>query len=108
MPLFLKSCSRPTYFQFVRDHFPHLQVTYLERFRDMDFADRPYRERLDTLVKASCRRYGLRERLTDTLLTRDAGETPHQPRGMSVQGRTLGLKKPAASEHGSPQGQLFA
>lgn len=107
MPLFLKSCSRPTYFQFVRDHFPHLQVTYLERFRDMDFADRPYRERLNALVKASCRRHGLRERLTDTLLTRDAGEPTHQPRGMSVQGRTLGLKKPAASEHSFPQGQLF-
>lgn len=74
MPLFLKSCSRPTYFEFVREHFPHLQVLYTEKFRDMDFASRPYRFRLEALVRASCQRHGLQERLTDTLLTRDAGE----------------------------------
>jgi DNA repair photolyase len=74
MPLFLKPCSRPTYFEFVREHFPHLQVLYAERFRDMDFAARPYRERLRALVSAACTRHGLRERLTDNLLTRDAGD----------------------------------
>ncbi len=100
MPLFLKSCSRPTYFDFVRQHFPHLQLEYMERFRNMDFADKPYRERLETLVKASCRRYGLRERLTDNLLTRDAGE-PY------IQGRTAGIKKPVASEHEPMQRSLF-
>ncbi len=116
MPLFLKACSRPTYFEFVREHFPHLQVAYLERFRTMDFADRPYRERLNALVQLSCRRHGLTERLTDTLLTRDAGEetafqafrTPRDGnRGMSVQGRTVGVKRPATSERGLAQGQLF-
>ena len=79
MPLFLKSCSRPTYFEFVREHFPHLQVLYTEKFRDMDFASRPYRLRLEALVHASCQRHGLRERLTDNLLTRDAGEEKKQP-----------------------------
>ncbi len=74
MPLFLKACSRPTYFEFVREHFPHLQVLYAEKFRDMDFAARPYRERLRALVTASCRRHGLTERATDSLLTPDAGE----------------------------------
>jgi DNA repair photolyase len=74
MPLFLKACSRPTYFEFVREHFPHLQVLYEEKFRDMDFAARPYRERLRALVTAACARHGLRERLTDALLTRDAGD----------------------------------
>jgi DNA repair photolyase len=74
MPLFLKPCSRPTYFEFVREHFPQLQVLYAEKFRDMDFAARPYRERLRALVTAACTRHGLRERLTDALLTRDAGE----------------------------------
>lgn len=109
MPLFLKSCSRPTYFQFIRDHFPHLQAEHLERFRNMDFADRPYRERLNALVEASCRRYGLRERLTDALLTRDAGDpsAAARPRGMSVQGRTAGLKKPPSSDRAGTQGQLF-
>ncbi|AFL89750.1 DNA repair photolyase [Terriglobus roseus DSM 18391] len=74
MPLFLKPCSRPTYFEFVREHFPHLQVLYAEKFRDMDFAARPYRERLRALVTAACGRHGLCERMTDALLTRDAGE----------------------------------
>ncbi|SEC27242.1 SPL family radical SAM protein [Terriglobus roseus] len=74
MPLFLKPCSRPTYFEFVREHFPHLQVLYAEKFRDMDFAARPYRERLRALVSAACTRHNLRERMTDALLTRDAGE----------------------------------
>ncbi len=110
MPLFLKSCSRPTYFQFVRDHFPHLQAEHLERFRNMDFADRPYRERLNALVQASCRRYGLTERLTDALLTRDAGISrtgQDQPRGMSVKGRTAGWKKPSASDRDCMQANLF-
>jgi DNA repair photolyase len=78
MPLFLKPCSRPTYFDFVREHFPHLQVLYAEKFRDMDFAARPYQERLRALVSASCRRHGLTERATDSLLTRDAGEEKKQ------------------------------
>ena len=103
MPLFLKSCSRPTYFQFIREHFPHLQAEHLERFRNMDFADRPYRERLNALVQASCRRYGLRERLTDALLTRDAGD----PKGTTVQGRTAGMKKPSASDRANVQANLF-
>ena len=108
MPLFLKSCSRPTYFQFVRDHFPHLQVEYLERFRNMDFADRPYRERLNALVQASCRRHGLRERLIDALLTRDAGDPKATSRAVSVQGRTAGVKKPVASDRAGVQISLFA
>ena len=91
MPLFLKPCSRPTYSEFVREHFPHLQVLYAENFRDMDFAARPYRERLAALVTASCRRHGVPERATDSLLTRDAGE-----------------KKLPASELRAPaQGMLF-
>lgn len=108
MPLFLKSCSRPTYFQFVREHFPHLQVEYLERFRNMDFADRPYRERLNALVQASCRRHGLRERLTDALLTRDAGDAETGSRTVSVQGRTAGIKKPVGSDRAGAQIPLFA
>ena len=78
-PLFLKPCSRPTYFAFVREHFPHLQALYTERFRDMDFAARPYRERLRALVQASCKRHGVRQRIGDDLLTRDAGEPRRVP-----------------------------
>ena len=89
MPLFLKPCSRPTYFDFVREHFPHLQVLYTEKFRDMDFASRPYRLRLEALVRASCKRHGLRERLTDNLLTRDAGDEKKQPGAVGAAGQGL-------------------
>ena len=40
----------------------------------MDFADAPYRQRLALMVKLACRKYGLRERSSDALLTRDVGE----------------------------------
>ena len=72
-PLFLKSCSRPTYLKFVEDHFPALVGEYAARFRTMDFAAAPYRYEMATLVEAACRKYGLRERSSDALLTRDAG-----------------------------------
>ena len=73
-PLFLKSCSRPTYLSFVREHFPHLAADYAARFAERDFADKPYREHLATLVRNACRRHGLAPRSTDALLTRDAGK----------------------------------
>jgi DNA repair photolyase len=92
-PLFLKPCSRPTYFEFVKEHFPHLQTLYLQKFSTMDFAARPYRERLRALVAASCSRHGLRERLTDELLTRDVGEEK---------------KRAAAVWSPNAQGRLFA
>ncbi|MEZ2345435.1 radical SAM protein [Terriglobus sp. RCC_193] len=92
-PLFLKSCSRPTYFEFIREHFPHLQALYMERFRDMDFASRPYRERLRALVKASCIRHKVGERHMDSLLN---GEDRNE-------------KKPSRSAtFAEAQGRLFA
>ncbi len=72
-PLFLKSCSRPTYLSFVREHFPHLAADYAERFAARDFAGQPYRRHLAHLVEKACRRHGLARRSTDALLTRDAG-----------------------------------
>ena len=81
-PLFLKSCSRPTFLSFVREHFPHLAEDYAARFADRDFAAEPYRTQLAELVRTTCRRHGLSPRSTDALLTRDVGErrrppTPH-------------------------------
>ena len=73
MPLFLKSCSRPTYLSFVREHFPHLVELYRQRFTTMDFADGAYRGQLAAMVERTCRHYGLAQRSTDALLTRDAG-----------------------------------
>ena len=76
MPLFLKSCSRPTYLSFVREHFPALVPLYAERFAKMDFADAPYRRDLAMKVKRVCHKYELAERSTDALLTRDVGHEP--------------------------------
>ncbi len=75
-PLFLKACSRPTYLSFVREHFPALEGEYAARFATADFAARPYREEMEALVSKVCRRYGLPQRSTDALLTRDAGRRP--------------------------------
>ena len=72
-PLFLKSCSRPTYLSFVREHFPALEAEYRERFAHAEFAARPYRQAMEALIRAVCQRYGIPERSTDALLTRDTG-----------------------------------
>ncbi len=86
-PLFLKSCSRPTYLSFVREHFPHLIAEYEQRFATMDFAAAPYRNHLRTLVDQACRRHGLARRSTDALLTRDTGtqRKPPMPLNMPTQ-----------------------
>ncbi len=75
-PLFLKSCSRPTFLSFVREHFPHLLDDYQTRFSSDDFLSRADRERLAARVRLACRRHGLAARSTDALLTRDAGPAP--------------------------------
>lgn len=72
-PLFLKSCSRPTFLSFVREHFPALEAEYASRFATADFAGRPYRLRMAGMVERACRKYRIGERSTDALLTRDAG-----------------------------------
>lgn len=72
-PLFLKACSRPTYLSFVREHFPSLIRDYEQRFGAADFAAPPYRRQLALSVSQACRRYGLRRRSQDALLTRRLG-----------------------------------
>jgi DNA repair photolyase len=78
-PLFLKSCSRPTYLSFVREHFPHLVADYERRFATDDFAAPTYRDKLREMVQTACRRHGLAPRSTDALLTRDAGPIRKPP-----------------------------
>ena len=75
-PLFLKPCSELTYLQFVRDHFPALEAATMARFASAAFAAGPYRRRMNQLVAAACRRYGLTERSRDALLTRERGHAP--------------------------------
>ena len=79
-PLFLKSCSRPTYLSFVREHFPALVADYEARFATRDFADRPYKQMLADRVARACRKHGVKERSTDALLTRDVGIERRPPR----------------------------
>lgn len=72
-PLFLKPCSRETYLAFVRQNFPSLESLYRFRFDGRDFVSKDYSQRIETLVEAVTRRYGLARRTSDALLTRDAG-----------------------------------
>ena len=88
-PLFLKSCSRPTFLSFVREHFPHLAGDYIERFAaGQDFAAKPYRDHLRSLVHAACRHHGLSPRSTDALLTRDVGQ-PRPPQRVDAQAQQV-------------------
>jgi DNA repair photolyase len=101
-PLFLKSCSRPTYFRFIREHFPSLLTDYEKRFASADFAAPAYRKKLAEIVERSCRKHGIRPRSQDVLLTRDAGPSPMAGR------RTVGLGKPPEGVDGTEQQRLFA
>jgi DNA repair photolyase len=68
-PLFLKSCSRPTWMSFVREHFPHLVDDYVKRFATADFVDKAYRERMAATTRSICRKHGLAQRSTAALLS---------------------------------------
>ncbi|MDQ2834190.1 MAG: radical SAM protein [Acidobacteriota bacterium] len=78
-PLFLKPCSRPTYLSFVREHFPSLVTDYEKRFGNADFASQEYCRRTSHIVGEACRRYGLRSRLMDTVLTGETGDAKKPP-----------------------------
>ena len=95
-PLFLKMCSRPTFLSFVREHYPHLTGDYEKRFADHAFAVPVYRDQLAVLVRLVCRRYGLKPRSSDALLTRDPGAQRKLP-GRSENGG-----------HSEAQARLFA
>ncbi len=92
-PLFLKSCSRPTWLSFVREHFPHLVGDYDRRFATADFADGEYRRQVAATL-GRIRLHDLAPRSTDALVTRDVGPRPRKP--------------PTASQPGTAQQLLFA
>jgi DNA repair photolyase len=91
-PLFLKPCSKPTYFDFVARHFPELKQDYEKRFAKDDFATEPYRKEMEERVARVRRKYGLAGRSTDALLTRDVGAArrPVANVGSVVQERLFG------------------
>jgi DNA repair photolyase len=96
-PLFLKSCSRPTWLAFVREHLPHLADDYNRRYATADFVDATYRNRMATIVRQLCRKHHLGERNSEAYLTRDT-YTP-QP---------AARKPPTTVRAESPQPSLFA
>jgi DNA repair photolyase len=69
-PLFLKSCSRPTWLSFVREHYPALVPDYTRRYATADFTDATYRATMATTIRQLCRKHHLGERSSDALLTR--------------------------------------
>ncbi|HKO17882.1 MAG TPA: radical SAM protein, partial [Acidobacteriaceae bacterium] len=77
-PLFLKPCSRETYFAFLRQHFPQLLPDYQRRFATADFAASAYRRELSATVQDACRRYGLRNRIDGASVTLDGRSKPIQ------------------------------
>jgi DNA repair photolyase len=108
-PLFLKSCSRPTWMSFVREYLPHLAADYERRYSAADFIDATYRNRMASLVRQLCRRYGLAERSTDALLTRevDLPRSAQQPAAASVPERKQ-PRRATASAAEPQQPLLFA
>lgn len=77
-PLFLKPCSRETYFAFLRQQFPQLVPDYEKRFATAEFAAPGYRRELSATVKDACRRHGLHHRSDDASVTLDGRAKPVQ------------------------------
>ncbi|RRA50230.1 radical SAM protein [Acidipila sp. EB88] len=76
-PLFLKSCSRDTFFQFIADEFPKLAASYRERYRTDAFVGPAYAARIRAMVATITARHGLAHRTMDAILTREpAGAVP--------------------------------
>jgi DNA repair photolyase len=65
--LFLKPCSLPTFFNFVREHFPDLSADYERRYGSSAFVSPDYRKRVADLVDAICRENKLGKRYHDQL-----------------------------------------
>jgi DNA repair photolyase len=95
-PLFLKPCSRETYLEFIRKHFPALESLYRFRFDGRDFVSKDYAQRMEALVEAVTRKHGLARRGADALLTRDVGREPREvPTCETPQGTLWPERKPA-------------
>ena len=76
--LFLKPCSLPTFFDFVREHFPQLLTAYEKRYSASAFVSPEYRKRIRDLVDAIRARYKLGTRYLPNSEYQDAfgGDMP--------------------------------
>ena len=88
-PLFLKSCSKGTYLQFILEHFPALEPMYRERFDDQAFVSKAYAQRIRLMVRGVCERHGLSERSGDALLTRELGPREARQTGIGMRQGSL-------------------
>jgi DNA repair photolyase len=70
-PLFLKPCSKGTFLAFIHEHFPQLDASYAARYGTEAFVSRAYQARVRDLVAAVVAKYGLGQRSTEAILTRD-------------------------------------
>lgn len=64
-PLFLKSCSLPTFFRFVAENFPEQLPAYQRRYGKSAFVSAEYRKRVGDLVQSICREHKLGSRFED-------------------------------------------
>jgi DNA repair photolyase len=106
-PLFLKSCSRPTWLAFIREHLPHLADDYNRRFAKADFVDVTYRNRMATIVRQICRKHHLYERHSEAYLAQNLS-TP-QPDSNQSPSKPAAARKPPIPVRPEPlQPSLFA
>jgi DNA repair photolyase len=68
--LFLKPCSRPTFFAFVREHFPEQLSAYERRYGQSAFVSAEYKRRVAEVVDSVCREYKLGRRYGEPQETR--------------------------------------
>ena len=64
--LFLKPCSQPTFFAFVREHFPGQAEAYRRRYEKSAFVSAEYRKRIGDLVESIRREYKLNARFGES------------------------------------------
>ena len=104
-PLFLKPCSKETYLAFVREHFPQLETLYRRRFDSESFASHAYQQRMAVLVESMVKKYGLRHRHFDTLLTQDVTADPEPDPQISLWAASS-ERKPARNDAPRPLPQM--
>ena len=74
--LFLKPCSQPTFFRFVRQHFPEKLREYERRYGSSAFVSAVYRKRIADVVESVCREHKLGKRYADPVAHQDAPFPP--------------------------------
>jgi DNA repair photolyase len=80
--LFLKPCSQPTFFAFVREHFPEQLASYEKRYGKSAFVSAEYKRRVADLVDSVCKEFKIGRRYGETWeeeLMPDPAMVPTQP-----------------------------